>query len=229
MGKIIRCEFDGTEVHFSDEGWLNASEAAAQFGRHADDWLGLPTTDRYMEALARNLSAKQPGRPLAKTDLAARRRGRPGGTWIHPKLVVAFARWLSDDFAAWCDMQIDSVLYGASCEQEQARLRHEAAASFKVMQEILRDSREADGKTTAAHHYANEARLISWAVIGASGKLDRHSLGADELDLLARVEERNAVLIGRGVEYAKRKPLLERFVGEWRAAREPAELALVAV
>jgi len=28
------------------------------------------------------------------------------GTWIHKSLIILFARWLSPDFAVWCDLQI---------------------------------------------------------------------------------------------------------------------------
>jgi hypothetical protein len=34
-----------------------------------------------------------------------------GGTWIHPKLAIDFARWLSSDFAVWCDLQIEKILH----------------------------------------------------------------------------------------------------------------------
>jgi hypothetical protein len=34
------------------------------------------------------------------------------GTWIHKKLIIAFARWLNPDFAVWCDLQIEEILKG---------------------------------------------------------------------------------------------------------------------
>ncbi len=32
------------------------------------------------------------------------------GTWLHPKLAIVFARWLSDEFAIWCDEKIADLL-----------------------------------------------------------------------------------------------------------------------
>jgi hypothetical protein len=32
------------------------------------------------------------------------------GTWIHQKLIIFFARWLSPEFAVWCDLQIEEIL-----------------------------------------------------------------------------------------------------------------------
>lgn len=36
------------------------------------------------------------------------------GTWLHPKLAVAFARWLSDEFAVWCDLTLDNHIRSRS-------------------------------------------------------------------------------------------------------------------
>ena len=43
------------------------------------------------------------------------REGAPetgGGTWLHPKLAVDFARWLNPKFAVWCDEQITRIMTG---------------------------------------------------------------------------------------------------------------------
>lgn len=32
------------------------------------------------------------------------------GTWLHPKLALVFARWLSTDFEIWCDEKLDELL-----------------------------------------------------------------------------------------------------------------------
>lgn len=52
--------------------------------------------------------AKETG--LVKTKAGAPETG--GGTWLHPKVAVAFSRWLNVDFAVWCDLQIDALLHG---------------------------------------------------------------------------------------------------------------------
>ncbi|WP_348240699.1 KilA-N domain-containing protein, partial [Salmonella enterica] len=40
------------------------------------------------------------------------RKDRVGGTWLHPKLSFAFARWCDTKFSVWCDLIIDSLLSG---------------------------------------------------------------------------------------------------------------------
>ncbi len=66
--------------------------------------------------------------------------------------------------------------------------------------------------------FMNEAKLVNWALTGEFKSLDRESLPAGDLDLLARLEERNSVLIGFGLDRSERKTALNRFVNEWRTA-----------
>lgn len=83
--------------------------AEALFGK------GVSETDlkklRLMES--RGKEAKAFTLKLAKTTgLVSTKAGRGGGTWVHPKLAVAFARWLDVRFAVWCDLHIDALLRG---------------------------------------------------------------------------------------------------------------------
>ena len=112
-------------------------------------------------------------------------------------------------FAIWCDRQIRALLAGQHPHFDWKRLRHEASSSFKVMQDILAAVRTDQGKSTASHHFINEARLVNWALAGEFAKLDRETLSVHELDLLAKLELKNATLIGRGMAYADRKKILE--------------------
>ena len=99
---IIKLDFKGHQVGFNDDGWINATEAAKKFNKVPNDWLRLPDTINYIKAL----QSKYGEISYLKT-----KRGKyDGGTWIHPKLAVRFARWLSIDFEIWCDEQIDKLI-----------------------------------------------------------------------------------------------------------------------
>ncbi len=101
MTNIIKFDFQGQLHSFSADGWFNATEAATRFGKAPAEWLRLPGTISYLAAFKRKYGEI----PHLKT-----RRGAGGGTWLHPKLAVRFAQWLSDDFAVWCDEQIDAIV-----------------------------------------------------------------------------------------------------------------------
>ncbi|WP_426344239.1 KilA-N domain-containing protein [Pseudoduganella sp. R-32] len=99
-------EYNGKPVQFTGDGWFNATEVAKRFDKRLDNWLANDETQAYLSALGAALNTWN------SRDLIRVKRGRYGGTWLHPKLAVAFARWLDIRFAVWCDMQIDNILRG---------------------------------------------------------------------------------------------------------------------
>ena len=81
---------------------------------------------------------------------------------------------------------------------------------------MLQMVRQESGKVTARHHFINEARLINGVLSGQFSALDRERLSESDLSLLANLEVRNSVLIGRGLPYAERKTLLRHHAIELR-------------
>src|SRR3546814_18785278 len=103
MSNIITKSYECMQVDFTGEAWFNATSVAARFGKRVDVWLKTQETQEYIAALARALNSTK------RCELIRTSRGRLGGTWLHPKLGVMFARWLDVNFAIWCDMQIDEI------------------------------------------------------------------------------------------------------------------------
>lgn len=93
MNNVIPFHYQGQAVRFNSEGWINATEIAKRERKRLDKWLATQETQDYIDALGRHLNTPKKG------DLIKAVRGRSGGTWLHPKLAVAFARWVSADFA----------------------------------------------------------------------------------------------------------------------------------
>ena len=113
MNNVIPFHYEGKAVRFNSEGWINATEIAQREGKRLDKWLSTQETQDYLRALGHHLNTPERG------DLIRTQRGRSGGTWLHPKLAVAFARWVSADFAVWCDLHIDALLRGELNEKQQ--------------------------------------------------------------------------------------------------------------
>lgn len=210
---VITRVYEGHAIAYRQDGWFNATQAASKYGKRPIDWLRLDETVSYMAALERSMvkSGKVGSAHfgLVKTS----RGGTSPGTWLHPKLAVAFARWLSVDFAVWCDEQIDGLIRE---RDDWRKLRHGCASTNKVVNEILMLTRAEQGKGTAPHHYMNEAKLVNHVISGEFKGLDRDSLSTSDLDLLAHIETRNAVLIGRGLAYDQRKAMLRQYAMDWR-------------
>lgn len=141
MSNIVPFSYQGQPVRFNTDGWIDAASAAKRFGKEPTAWLRSIETLEYMSALAEALSGKGVSETdlerlrsmesrsreakaltleLAKeTGLVITKAGRGGGTWLHPKLAVAFARWLDMKFAVWCDLHIDALLRGELNEKQQ--------------------------------------------------------------------------------------------------------------
>jgi hypothetical protein len=113
-GAVIAAQYRGEGYSFRTDGWFNATEAAKRYSKRPGDWLDLPETQRYIEALMRKYQNFR--------YLETRRGRRQGGAWLHPKLAVAFARWLDMDFSVWCDEQIERILHGDELAEAEDRV-----------------------------------------------------------------------------------------------------------
>jgi len=146
MNNVIPFHYQGQPVQFDLDGWLHATAIAKAFGKEPNGWLVSVDTIAYMVALAQglglelnpvNLQEFNKIKDLDSSKAATKARvlrlskaiglvrtkaGAPdlgGGTWLHPKLAVVFARWLNIDFAVWCDLHIDALLRGELTEKQQ--------------------------------------------------------------------------------------------------------------
>jgi hypothetical protein len=110
---IVPFNYEGQAVRFNSDGWINATDVAKRYGKRPVDWLKQDETQQYLSVLADALNCDP-------ESLLESRRGRyQSGTWLHPKLAVAFARWLDVKFAVWCDLHIDALLHGELNEKQQ--------------------------------------------------------------------------------------------------------------
>lgn len=114
MNSIQNFSFNSVAVSFNNNGFLNATAIAQHFGKRVKDFIKTEQNQEYIAALLERLSN---GRkiPLEQNQLVIVKNGSSkngGGTWLHPKLAIHFARWLDPRFAVWCDEQIEQILAG---------------------------------------------------------------------------------------------------------------------
>jgi hypothetical protein len=218
--KAITLEYDGRKVHLTPERWINATEKAEHYGKRLDHWLASKETKAYLDALARALNYPNSG------EFVKVKEGRNGGTWLHPKLGVAFARWLNPDFAVWLDLQNDAMLRGTHPCSSPPRdsLTVEKRQVHSPMMDAKKYTLEAVlGVESTAADFIKENHFCNRALTGKYGPLDESALDNYEMKLLTAIRRQNAVLIPHypsqtkpGVNGKIRKELMDAFVLEWR-------------
>jgi hypothetical protein len=115
--QLITAQYENMLVLFQSDAFINATAIAKQFGKRTENYLRTDETKAYIAALEKYLfSAENSVAPKSVTKqnqlVIVKQGGVPEeqGTWLHPKLTIHFARWLSADFAVWCDLQIEKIL-----------------------------------------------------------------------------------------------------------------------
>lgn len=101
-------QYNGNPITFQigDATMVNATQMAKPFGKRTSEWLRLPSTKAFLTVLE---SIKS---PMGKSHrLVEAINGI--GTWFHEDVALEFARWLSPQFAIWCNDRIKELMrYG---------------------------------------------------------------------------------------------------------------------
>lgn len=143
--------------------------------------------------------------------------GKNQGTYAAELIAIRYAAWIDPSF----EVKVYRTFQRAAQTSDDWRtLRHTSASTNKMVNAILQMTRAEAGKDTQHFHYANEAKLINWALCGEFIGLNRENLTSQELDLLAHLEERNAILLGRGLTREQRQPMLKQYAMDWRMKRD---------
>ena len=106
-------DWQGTPIQRrASDGWVNATAMCQAGGKRWNNYERGERTQEYIAALQQALAAETPcaaavalNRATLPSVIEVIRGGRPElqGTWIHPRLAVDLARWISPAFAVWMD------------------------------------------------------------------------------------------------------------------------------
>jgi hypothetical protein len=105
--QLITARYGEMSVQFQENGFINATAIAKQFNKQPRDYLKTEQTKNYINSIKRIFLIDENQLVIVKKGSVE----NGGGTWLHPKLAIDFARWLSPDFAVWCDLQIERILH----------------------------------------------------------------------------------------------------------------------
>lgn len=143
MNEVIRKVFDykGANVTFASKDGLvmvNATEMAKRFGKQPSDWTRQKSSKAFMTAL---MSARGIPRP---TDLVRVTNGNNGSTWMHEDVAIEFARWLSPEFAIWCNDRVKELMkYGITATPQTIEtIINDPDNAIRLLQEIKKERKE---------------------------------------------------------------------------------------
>lgn len=100
MNELITRTWNDTPIsRRASDGYVNATAMAKANGKHLPHYMATERAKEYMDALSPVVGIPTTG--LKETNQG----GTPElqGTWIHPRLAVDLARWISPAFAVWMD------------------------------------------------------------------------------------------------------------------------------
>lgn len=121
------------------------------------------------------------------------------------------AKWKEQFIAAFGIMERELMRIASRKSDPTLKIANsEKSAAAILMTDCLQDARGEAGKATKSYHYANEHSMCAWVLTGQFGPLSPNSLDYLTMRRLATIRKRNAVLIIKCFDYAKRKLQLRK-------------------
>ncbi|WP_170956242.1 KilA-N domain-containing protein [Cohaesibacter gelatinilyticus] len=109
MTELVSHAFNRTHIQQRpDDGYLSATAMCKATGKLWGNYYQNDTTKAYLSALAGSI-----GIPIDR--LVVKIMKGPNdqrGTWVHPKVAIHLAQWLSPEFAVWCTNIIHDWMEG---------------------------------------------------------------------------------------------------------------------
>ena len=115
--KIQIFNYKGNDIAFNvgEHVMVNATEMAKPFGKRPVDWIKTAQAQNFINAFSEV-------KKITSADLLQVTKGGNGiqGTWMHEDVALEFARWLSPEFAIWCNDRIKELMkYGFTATSQK--------------------------------------------------------------------------------------------------------------
>lgn len=185
---------------FNANDLLTLYEKAGGPQKRLESYMELRSTKEYMNAIIQDLQNDVKSGEL-EYGIIQSKKGKYGGTWMHPYLFVDFVMWLSPEFKLTCVKWIYDNLI---------QFRNSSGDSFKEVNQalFLRDPK----KAPAHFEYANEAKMINKLVFGDSAGGQRNTATEEQLARLHTLQKADIQLIKEGKDYYERYDKLKELL-----------------
>lgn len=99
---LTHFNYNGQTINQRGDGFINLTQMCQANGKRLDKFMKAIKTQEYIKALE---NSHQMGVVDTKEGNAI-----DSGTWGHPSLAINLARWISPEFAVWCDAHIFNLM-----------------------------------------------------------------------------------------------------------------------
>lgn len=179
------------------DGFFNANDLLALYEKtggpekRIERYMSTKSTQEYISAIQADILNSTNSGELESPQVYYGKRGKYGGTWMHPFLFVDFAMWLSPEFKLTCVKWIyDNLIMN----------RIEAGDTFKEVNAALSEHVPKITWMT----YSNEARMINKIVFGDPKGGQRNEATEKQLEKLKFLQKADVKLIADGLDYYDR-------------------------
>lgn len=100
---ITAFSYNQQTINQREDGFINLTQMCQANGKKLENFLKTTKTQEYVTALSRSMQ-------IEVTDVIKGGNPQLQGTWGHPSLAINLARWISADFAVWCDAHIFNLM-----------------------------------------------------------------------------------------------------------------------
>lgn len=218
--QIMQRDLNGFSVRQNHKtGMFNANDLLDAYknfnpksNKKIEKYLGTKTTKEYVNVIlsreeSQNTNYPQNGGFKKDDDLAIEnlndviitKRGRHGGTWMHPYLFLDFAMWLSPEFKFECMKWLHDKLI---------QFRDQVGDTYVNVSNALKLYA---GRELRHIEYIREANMINELVFGTSKGGQRNMASEEQLELLNKLQVADIKLIERGNTFEQRKKALTAF------------------
>jgi len=204
---IMHRDLNGVTIRQNHKtGYFNANDLLALYNgasnvqKRIEDYSKLKSSREFAnQVLSEEFVNNEDSRELEMPSLVQSKRGKHGGTWMHPYVFMDFAMWLSPEFKLTCIKWIYDKLIA---------VRDDCGNGFKQVNDALFDK----NPQTPPFTYANEAKMINKLVFGRPDKDQRNSATEEQLELLAKLQKADIALIEDDYDYYDRYEKLKELM-----------------
>lgn len=133
--------YNGSPVTFQlgEATMVNATQMAKPFGKRTAEWLRLPSTKEFIATLEAIKAPMGKSHTFVETINGI-------GTWLHEDVALEFARWLSPQFAIWCNDRIKELMRHGITATPQAidALLNDPDTMIRTLQALKAERERAD-------------------------------------------------------------------------------------